>query len=943
MPTQAPKEISGARADAPASPYDQSSKLDVMRERLSTLSDEARSIRSQVPSEFRPDVERIQQQMQRLGERLSELSGGAIPSPTGRGAPRPLDDARRADPEEVILLGAPRRADDPWDEESARALTRFYESGAAYYGREADNDAGAEHSSVAAARVLSLQTAAVHAASEQRSWQDAQPAWLDERFAEIAHRIEQALAEIRPESSLLRLGDRFDKLEARMSAVLSNVATHADLKELRVAEAQIEDIGQQLGQLRRQLERLDAIDAHLGTLTEHLSDDHFLRMLNQGHSADAERLEAIDSQLASIGQQLARDRQVESAAGREAMEAHSRDIGEVRGLLENLIHERRHHDENNASMLETMQQAIIRVLDRMDALELGQHGEVSPATQQSFAEAAAPIAQEPYPLDNPYPPMEDPLRTMEADLASLDERAAPQPPHQAAPPERDAEYQMPRNAPFAQRSEDPPAAAQSDFTIAPFDLEAAFARPPAVEALASERDDDTAGKSIDPLRHDFIADAHRAKLKAAARVEKPSAADRARTSEIGASLDKSADQIKAGSIKPRERRSFLNIRSPRVLMGILMILAMIPAAVFFMPRVPNTAKAPATTNSLPSRQGSNDGYGATKGGAAVPALPHENIAPGEALPRKQSQRLENVPSAAPGTTYQDASFPGPAADYERINTGSIPGKDSLNRGAETNVRQTAAEAGANAPAARDATPAELMEQQVLRANGAVGGSTPIGLPPATVGPFSLRMAAAQGDASAQFEVASRLADEKNENKDMKEALEWYQRSASSGFAIAQFRLGAIYERGLGVKRDLARAEVWYTRAAEQGNVKAMHNLAVLIASQSGADYTKAAKWFGEAAARGLPDSQFNLAVLYENGLGVKKDLTEAYKWLLLAARSGDSESKTHRDAVKKQLSAADRVSAEGMAEKWRITPSNPVANDFRAAGQAWQLGTSARG
>ena len=49
-----------------------------MRDRLASLSDEARSIRAQVPREFEPDVERIQQQMHRLGERLSELSGGAL-------------------------------------------------------------------------------------------------------------------------------------------------------------------------------------------------------------------------------------------------------------------------------------------------------------------------------------------------------------------------------------------------------------------------------------------------------------------------------------------------------------------------------------------------------------------------------------------------------------------------------------------------------------------------------------------------------------------------------------------------------------------------------------------------------------------------------------------------------------------------------------------------
>jgi uncharacterized coiled-coil protein SlyX len=79
MSTQAQNETYGARADARATcDDDQSMKLHQMRDRLASLSDEARSIRSQVPHEFEPDVERIQQQMQRLGERLSDLSRGAL-------------------------------------------------------------------------------------------------------------------------------------------------------------------------------------------------------------------------------------------------------------------------------------------------------------------------------------------------------------------------------------------------------------------------------------------------------------------------------------------------------------------------------------------------------------------------------------------------------------------------------------------------------------------------------------------------------------------------------------------------------------------------------------------------------------------------------------------------------------------------------------------------
>ncbi len=243
-----------------------------------------------------------------------------------------------------------------------------------------------------------------------------------------------------------------------------------------------------------------------------------------------------------------------------------------------------------------------------------------------------------------------------------------------------------------------------------------------------------------------------------------------------------------------------------------------------------------------------------------------------------------------------------------------------------------------------ATPASLMQERLLRENGVDTGSIEgqvdgdKALPPATVGPYSLRLAAAQGQPSAQFEVASRLAEGKGGNQNLKDAAKWFLRSATSGFPMAQFRLGTLYERGVGVKTDLARAKVWYSRAAEQGNVKAMHNLAVLLAGRGGAepDYPNALRWFTEAADRGLADSQFNLAVLFENGLGVAKDEAEAYKWLLLAAKSGDAEAKSRRDALKARLSKEDRAEAEATVAAWHAKPIDPRTNDSGIAGQAWQ-------
>ena len=477
-------------------------RLEQMRERLASLSDEARSIREQMPREFEPDVERIQQQMQRLGERLSELSGGLVdqaaqpkvavreiviqrrPQATTTAQAQPPrtggDEGAhvsRAAPDEVIMLGGPAKADNPWSEESARALTRFYESGEAFlgYAREA------AHAAVNAAKPqISAQDTPADANAlasgeehteqhhEQAILSTIEPAWLDHRLSEIAMRIEQSLAEMHPGNSLLTLGRRFDQLEARMTSALGGMATRADLKELRLAETQIEEISNQLDQLRRQFARLDAIDAHLGTLASQLSDERMTRLFTNGMGTnrDTARLEQISSQLATIAGQLSHERladlisqnavrtadleEMASAAAqkaaarfadREEREIQTRDIGEVRGMLESLINERRHHDENNASMLDTMQQAIIRVLDRIDSLEVAQQ-EANAPQQATYAPVPMQSA-EAEPAVHAYEPAED--HDSEPDYGAAQPHAhAPEAPHGMFTPPPAPEAPAPR-------------------------------------------------------------------------------------------------------------------------------------------------------------------------------------------------------------------------------------------------------------------------------------------------------------------------------------------------------------------------------------------------------------------------------------------------------------------------------------------------------------------
>jgi localization factor PodJL len=285
----------------------------------------------------------------------------------------------------------------------------------------------------------------------------------------------------------------------------------------------------------------------------------------------------------------------------------------------------------------------------------------------------------------------------------------------------------------------------------------------------------------------------------------------------------------------------------------------------------------------------------------------------------------------------------------QIDTASLPDGIAMQDGAHSGMQiaqmneqvRMAQMSGQLGIAAAKATPASLMQDHVVAAATDNASEAPK-LPPATVGPYSMRLAAVQGDASAQFEVASRLAEGKGTDQDLIEASQWYQRAAAQGFPMAQFRLGTLYERGIGVKADAQRAQVWYERAAGQGNIKAMHNLAVLIASRGNADYKTAAGWFTTAAEHGLGDSQFNLAILFENGMGVEKNPIEAYKWLVLAAKSGDKDASARRDAMKAKLTPAQIEQAQNEVDTWRAKPITGIANDARFAGQAWR-GANSRG
>lgn len=283
--------------------------------------------------------------------------------------------------------------------------------------------------------------------------------------------------------------------------------------------------------------------------------------------------------------------------------------------------------------------------------------------------------------------------------------------------------------------------------------------------------------------------------------------------------------------------------------------------------------------------------------------------------RKRRQAVTNAPSAP----AKDIPVAVPLSDPDI--TGSVSNQATA---ADPNAISGIAGADSRNSLLTADSPAGTPATTAAATRGGGFASVTESLPPAEIGPMSLRVAAATGNPNAQFEIASRYTEGKIISQDLRRAATWYQKAAAKGLAPAQYRLGTLYEKGRGVPADKAAARIWYERAAEKGNRKAMHNLAVIYADTSGEnhDFAKAAYWFRNAAELGLTDSQYNYGILNERGLGVRANAAEAYKWFAIGASNGDKESANRMALVEKKLSPEVLIRAKLEVENWE--PRDPV-------------------
>jgi TPR repeat protein len=166
-----------------------------------------------------------------------------------------------------------------------------------------------------------------------------------------------------------------------------------------------------------------------------------------------------------------------------------------------------------------------------------------------------------------------------------------------------------------------------------------------------------------------------------------------------------------------------------------------------------------------------------------------------------------------------------------------------------------------------------------------------------------------------------------EKGDYATALKEFLPLAESGQASAEAAVGQMYFEGKGVKPDMKEAARWLEPAASKGIARAQFLLGKLYLSGEGVaavDPAKAATLTKAAADQGLMEAQVDTCAFYYQGVGVPKDLVQAYLYAHLAAQQGSEDGNSILTLLSQDMKPEDVAKGDQAVRAWK-----PVLPDIK--------------
>ncbi len=213
-----------------------------------------------------------------------------------------------------------------------------------------------------------------------------------------------------------------------------------------------------------------------------------------------------------------------------------------------------------------------------------------------------------------------------------------------------------------------------------------------------------------------------------------------------------------------------------------------------------------------------------------------------------------------------------------------------------------------------------------------------------------RKAADQGNAKAQYRMASILYLGVAGEARQPEALQLFRKSAAgletlakAGDADARAKLGILCARGIGVDQDAARAAQLFSQAAKAGVTKAQVDLAGAYLLGNGVERnpTTAGEWFTKAAKAGHGQAQLQLGTMCIQGTGREQDIKQGMDWLRQAAANRNPDYAKQAKGLLERLTASPPKPGPDMAALRQRAQSGDLKTQLELA-QRHEIGAGVK-
>lgn len=154
------------------------------------------------------------------------------------------------------------------------------------------------------------------------------------------------------------------------------------------------------------------------------------------------------------------------------------------------------------------------------------------------------------------------------------------------------------------------------------------------------------------------------------------------------------------------------------------------------------------------------------------------------------------------------------------------------------------------------------------------------------------LAAYFGSVEAQRTLGQMYEKGQSVERDVAEAVQWYEKAAKRGDLYSQLSLGHLYKNGIDIAQDYDKTLNWFSEAAKQGSAVAQYNMGYFYYSGIGTiqDKRESLKWYEMAAEQNYENASYLVGQIYYEGDGIKKDYKQALAWFQKASAAGDSDA-----------------------------------------------------